>query len=300
MEAACGGSAGHSCERISILALLSIVAMLAAATQGALQQALSGGTLDVWTIVEWRIAPVLIWAIATPVLLGLARAVRRSAGGSMARELAAHVSLAIVWIALSNLLMRIPGALRGEPVAALLEDTLRGVVDYGPGATAAYVGLMALALPLRAPATGESAGSSGEASRAMPRRSQERTDHLAIRNGVRIHMVDRSEILWVEADGDHVRIHTAERTHRTRATLTAYQRELEPDGFLRIHRGSLVHPRAIREIQPYYRGDYVAILHDGSEIRIPRTRERTLRALLKPIGKRGDRDEADSSGPETR
>lgn len=51
-------------------------------------------------------------------------------------------------------------------------------------------------------------------------------DHLAIRNDVRIHLVPRAEIRWIEADGDHVRIPTSERELRTRATLTSFEQEL--------------------------------------------------------------------------
>lgn len=110
------------------------------------------------------------------------------------------------------------------------------------------------------------------------------TEQIAVPDGVRIHMVSRSDIQWVEADGDHICIHTTDRTYRTRATLAAYARELRVHGFLRIHRSALVHPRALREVQKLYRGDHVAVLKDGTEIRIPRTRKEIVSELLSPIG----------------
>lgn len=267
----------------SAFVLLSSAAVLLAATQGALGEIVAGRAPRFGTILEWRIVPVLIWAAAAPMLLGAACTVRRIADGSWIRAFVAHGGIAAAWIVLSNLLMRVPEAVRGEPVAALLGDTARGVLEYGPGAVAAYVALIAIGLPRRQRPAQEPPSTPSRAP-ASARQSSNDGNRLAIRNGIRIHLVDRGDITWVEADGDHVRIHTSEKAYRTRATLSAYERELEPDGFLRVHRSALVHPRAIREIQKFYRGDHVAILHDGSEIRIPRTRDEVIDTLLTPIG----------------
>lgn len=269
--------------RSSLFILMSLAVVLLAATQGVIQQIVSGEAPRTGSIFEWRVVPVLIWAAGAPALLCAAHAVRRITAGSWTRAFVAHASLAAAWIMLSNLLMRLPGALRGESLAALLSDAVRGAVEYGPGAVAAYVGLIAIGLPRRSRAS-DDATSTTARKPAFPRRSSNDTNHLAIRDGVRIHMISRAEVCWVEADGDHVQIHTPEKSYRTRATLGAYERELEPDGFLRMHRSALVHPRAIREIQKFYRGDHVAILHDGSEIRIPRTRDDVIDALLTPVG----------------
>lgn len=267
----------------SLFVLLSSAAVLLAASQGAIERVVSGGAPHFGSILEWRVVPVLIWAAAAPFLLYAANAVRRITDGSWGRAFVAHAGIAAAWIVLSNLLMRVPGALRGETVAALLGDTVQGAVEYGPGAVAAYVALIAIGLPRRHRSARGSASTPSNM-HASARRSANAPNHLAIRNGIRIHMVSRGDITWVEADGDHVRIHTSEKTYRTRTTLSAYERELEADGFLRIHRSALVHPRAIREIQKFYRGDHVAVLHDGTEIRIPRTRDDVVETLITPIG----------------
>lgn len=269
-----------------VLVFLACAAILLAATHGALQQIMAGGTPDLEAIIEERVIPVSIWVIVAPFLLGAARKARRATKDSRLRALVAHGSLATAWILIPNLLMRLPEVVRGETTASVLADAVRGVVEYGPAAAAAYVGLVAIGLQARGhPATVKQKASAPSSEPSTSGRSADGRGHLAIRDGVRIHMVNRSDVRWVEADGDHVHIHTAEKTYRTRATLAAYEGELESDGFLRIHRSALVHPRAIREIQPYYRGDYVAILHDGSEIRIPRTRDDVVEALLTPIGR---------------
>jgi len=153
-----------------------------------------------------------------------------------------------------------------------------------PAAVVVSAGLVGLGLLfLRAARPHEEPSRGPRDAPASSSRTAADATHIAVPDGVRIHMLERSEIQWVEADGDHVRIHTAEKAYRTRSTLTAYERELASDGFLRLHRSALVHPRAIREIQKFYRGDHVAVLRDGREVRIPRTRDDVIDVLLTPI-----------------
>lgn len=271
-------------RRDAFLLLIGAAIVLAAA-HGAIQQLVAGGSLDVGAILRWRIAPVLVWVAAVPFLVRAARAVGRGVDRSWPRALAGHAAVAIAWIVTSSVLVGAPGAIaREEPLGTFLADTVRSFIDVGPTAVLAYAVLAAFALRRTDAGRDEPEGAGPDAATSSSTRpSSNRADHIAVRNGMRIHMVNRSAVHWVEADGDHVQIHTDGTSYRTRGTLAAYERELAADGFLRIHRSALVHPRAIREIQPYYRGDHIAILHDGREVRIPRTRENVLETLLAPI-----------------
>lgn len=271
--------------RRDVFLLLIGAAIVLAAAYGAIQQLVAGGSLDLGAILRWRIAPMLVWVAAVPLLVRGARAIGSGADGSRPRALAGHAAVAIAWILTSSVLVRAPGAIaREEPLGTFLADTVRSFIDFGPTAVLAYAALAAFALrrtdERRAETEGDGLDAAAPSSTGSP---SNRGEHIAVRNGMRIHMVNRSAVHWVEADGDHVQIHTDGKSYRTRGTLAAYERELAADGFLRIHRSALVHPRAIREIQPYYRGDHVAILHDGREVRIPRTRDDVLETLLTPI-----------------
>lgn len=44
------------------------------------------------------------------------------------------------------------------------------------------------------------------------------------------------QIHWLEAEGDYVRVHTAERSHLMRATMRNLEEALDPHRFVRIHR----------------------------------------------------------------
>jgi two-component system LytT family response regulator len=59
---------------------------------------------------------------------------------------------------------------------------------------------------------------------------------------------------------------------------------LESSRFLRIHRSTIVNVDRIKELQPWFRGDYLVILHDATQLTLSRNyRERLKSALLKPF-----------------
>ena len=55
---------------------------------------------------------------------------------------------------------------------------------------------------------------------------------------------------------------------------------LDPDRFWRIHRSTIVNVDRIRELQPLFHGDYIVVLHDGTELTLSRTYRRNLPGLF--------------------
>jgi two-component system LytT family response regulator len=91
-------------------------------------------------------------------------------------------------------------------------------------------------------------------------------DRIAVKVDGRVLFIRVSEIDWIEADDDLVRIHTGKAIHAHRSTLTHLESRLPASKFLRIHRSTLVNVDRIREIQPWFQGDWVLILHDGTRL----------------------------------
>ena len=58
------------------------------------------------------------------------------------------------------------------------------------------------------------------------------------------------------------------------------EERLAPPTFLRIHRSTIVNVERIREIQPWFAGDYVLILFDGTKLTTGRRYRATVKALL--------------------
>jgi two-component system LytT family response regulator len=93
---------------------------------------------------------------------------------------------------------------------------------------------------------------------------------------VRVEDVD-----WVEADGDFVRVHAGKDTHMLRETMAEITSKLPAERFARVHRSVIVNTDRIREIQPWFKGDYVLILQDGTRLRSGRTYRETVQKLIR-------------------
>ena len=91
-------------------------------------------------------------------------------------------------------------------------------------------------------------------------------DRIAVKADGRVVFIRVTEIDWIEADDDLVRIHAGKTVHAHRSTLTHLEERLPASKFLRIHRSTLVNVDRIREIQPWFQGDWVLILSDGTRL----------------------------------
>lgn len=94
-------------------------------------------------------------------------------------------------------------------------------------------------------------------------------------------LVRVEDVDWFEAEGNYVRLHVGGANHLIRSTLRGMADQLDPSTFIRIHRSTIVNVNRIREIQPWFGGDYVALLHDGRQLRVSRSyRDQLLRPVL--------------------
>ena len=82
---------------------------------------------------------------------------------------------------------------------------------------------------------------------------------LLIKSNGRLLFLKMSELQWVEAERDYLRLHLATGTHFIRDTMNNFQQRLDPSGFLRIHRSAIVniHEVALQKLSrcgaPYSR-----------------------------------------------
>jgi two-component system LytT family response regulator len=82
--------------------------------------------------------------------------------------------------------------------------------------------------------------------------------------------ISAHEIDYVESAGNYVRIHVGTDEHRLRIRLGDMEQQLDPSRFARIHRTIIVNVGAVAEIQPWFSGDAIVILKDGTKLRLSR------------------------------
>jgi two-component system LytT family response regulator len=81
---------------------------------------------------------------------------------------------------------------------------------------------------------------------------------IMVQEQERIRFVPVEAVDWFEADRNYVLLHCGKDVFRVRMTLTALQDELDPSRFIRVHRSTVLNLDRIREVQPWFGGDYVA------------------------------------------
>ncbi|MDS1268721.1 LytTR family DNA-binding domain-containing protein [Lipingzhangella sp. LS1_29] len=84
---------------------------------------------------------------------------------------------------------------------------------------------------------------------AEARNPQEEDPRVPVELGGRTRLIPRGDIRYAEAQGDYVRLRTAEGGYLIRSTLSALEREWEGAGFVRIHRSVLVAVRHVSELR---------------------------------------------------
>ena len=90
--------------------------------------------------------------------------------------------------------------------------------------------------------------------------------------------VRRSDVRYVEAQGDYVRLHTPEGSHLLRAPLSALEEKWRDAGFLRVHRSLLVATHHISQVR--FEHGRCTVVVDGSELQVSRRHTPELRDLL--------------------
>jgi two-component system, LytTR family, response regulator len=103
---------------------------------------------------------------------------------------------------------------------------------------------------------------------------------LVIKSGSRVTILGVRDIDWVEADGDYVRVHTGRAWHVLRETMKRLETQFDPARFVRIHRSTIVNVERIKELQPYFHGEYVVVLQDGTHLKLSRGYKEHLETAL--------------------
>ena len=112
---------------------------------------------------------------------------------------------------------------------------------------------------------------SGEAPAPPPAPAPAYLARFGVREDNRTRFVPAAAVDWIEAENNYVRLHVGSAEHRLRTAISVLARSLDPRQFAQIHRSTIVNLDRVREVQPWFGGDYVAILHNGRRLRVSRT-----------------------------
>jgi two-component system LytT family response regulator len=109
---------------------------------------------------------------------------------------------------------------------------------------------------------------------------REYAERLTVRERGRVVFVAVGDVVWVGAESNRLTLHTAKGKHLLNGTLQWLEGRLDPRRFVRINRSALVSVHHIRELQPWFHGEYKVILADGTALTLTRTYRSRLPSLL--------------------
>ncbi|MBK1786394.1 LytR/AlgR family response regulator transcription factor [Prauserella cavernicola] len=110
---------------------------------------------------------------------------------------------------------------------------------------------------------------------------------LPVESGGRTRYIRRSDVQFVEAHGDYVRLHSPSGVHLVRMPISRLEEYWESAGFVRTHRGFLVALAAVRELRSDSVGGLLAHT-DLGDVPVSRRHARELRERLLHAAQRGE------------
>lgn len=104
---------------------------------------------------------------------------------------------------------------------------------------------------------------------------------IRVRDAARVILFDATEVEWISADGDYLRIHGGARPPLIRGTMKQAAHALAPLGFVRVHRSAIVNAACLREVVRSTTGEVTLLLRSGVRVKAGRTYLAAVRHLTR-------------------
>jgi two-component system LytT family response regulator len=101
---------------------------------------------------------------------------------------------------------------------------------------------------------------------------------LAFKVGDRAVVLKAEEIVWIEAEDYYVLVHSTRGRHLVRVPLASLEERLDPQYFIRAHRGAIVNLREVNELDQ--RDGASLVMSDGARVPVSRSRRRKVEERL--------------------
>ena len=109
---------------------------------------------------------------------------------------------------------------------------------------------------------------------------EELLQRIAVKTRHKVHVVGVSEIIFLEAEGDYVMIHTKEGKYLKEKTMKYFESHLDSEKFIRVHRSFIVNAEKIERIELYDKESYSVILKNGASLRASSSGYKLLKQVL--------------------
>jgi two-component system LytT family response regulator len=105
-------------------------------------------------------------------------------------------------------------------------------------------------------------------------------ERLVIKTGGRVFFLHVQDVYCIEAEGNYVRVYDNQKGYLLRETISSLEEQLDPKQFLRIHRSAIVKIDRIKEMQPWFHGEYRIIMENGKQLALSRNYRANLQEAV--------------------
>ena len=110
--------------------------------------------------------------------------------------------------------------------------------------------------------------------------SDEKLHRVVIKKSGKIHVISTGDINFLEAQDDYVMIYTDEGKYLKQQTMKYFEKHLDNQQFVRVHRSYIANIACIERIEPYEKSNFILILKDGNKVPVSRSGMQVLKENL--------------------
>jgi two-component system LytT family response regulator len=113
------------------------------------------------------------------------------------------------------------------------------------------------------------------------RDSEPYTTRIVFKSRGRILFLPVSDIRWIGAEENYVRICTEKESHLLRETMANFESRLDPRSFIRVHRSAIVNLQFVKEVRTdSVEGESFVLMQDGHRVPVSRGYKTRITGLL--------------------
>jgi len=105
-------------------------------------------------------------------------------------------------------------------------------------------------------------------------------DRIVVKTGTKVKIIPIRDVQYLSADDDYVSVHTHEGSFLKNKTMSFFEKALDENQFVRVHRSYIVKVQEITRIDPYEKDSHVAILRSGAKVPVSKAGYARLKQVL--------------------
>jgi len=108
----------------------------------------------------------------------------------------------------------------------------------------------------------------------------EERHRIVVKKGANILIIPISQVHYMEAYDDYVKIHTKDGMNLKKKTMSHFESVLDPAQFVRVHRSYIINLQELTRIEPLEKDSHIALLKSGVQIQLSQSGYTKLKAIL--------------------